>query len=154
MPNLKKSIYFTICGEEICLDVTFHLLDKAERAFSPFSIDAIPFFLQDALKVQRNKIADLMSLWAQEKTKLTRDEIREHYFTCPQVEFIKTIGKIQACICWSLRDGDGQPMITDAAFEKLANGIDLDASDIKKPSQKSEASDKPKKIRAAISKPR
>ncbi len=154
MPNLKKSIYFTICGEEICLDVNWQLLEKAERAFSPFPVDSIPFLLQDALRVQRTKVADLISLWVQEKTKLTRDEIREYYFTCQQLEFIKTVGKIQACICWSIRDEEGRPRISDSAFDKLANGIDLTPEDTAQPEPKTEASGKPKKPRAATSRKR
>jgi len=154
MPNLKKSIYFTICGEEICLDVTWQLLEKAERAFSPFPVDSIPFLLQDALRVQRTKVADLISLWVQEKTKLTRDDVRGYYFNCPHLEFIRTVGKIQACICWSIRNDKGEPSINDANFEKLANGIDLTPEDMPTPSPKAEGEMKPKKPRAATSRKR
>lgn len=153
MPNLKKSIYFTVCGEEICLDVSWQMLEKAERVYG-LPVDVIPYYLQDAVRVPRSKVAEIVALWAQEKTKLTRDQIKEHYFTCPQMQYIKDTGKIQACLLWSIRGDDGEPMISDATFEKLANGIDLEDGDIKKPSQKAEVNDKPKKPRAATSKKR
>jgi len=153
MPNLKKSIYFTICGEEICLDVSWHMLEKAERVYG-LPVDVIPYYLQDAVRVPRSKVAEIIALWVQEKTKLTRDQIKEHYFTCPQIQYIKDVGKIQACLLWSIRGDDGESMITDAAFEKLANGIDLEPDDIKKPAPKTEEGKAPKKPRAATSKRR
>ena len=153
MPNLKKSVYLTICKEEICLDVTWHMLEKAERVYG-MPVDVIPYYLQDAVRVPRSKVAEIIALWVQEKTKLTRDEIKEHYFTCPQMQYIKDVGKIQACLLWSIRGDDGEPMISDAAFDKLVNGIDLADDDIKKPEPKKEGDSKPKKPRAATSKKR
>lgn len=151
--NLKKSVYFNVCGEEICLDVTWHMLEKVERVYG-MPVDVVPFYLQDAIRVPRSKVAEIISLWVQEKTKLTRDQIKEHFFTCQQSEYIKDIGKIQACVLWSLRGEDGKSMITDAAFDKLVNGIDLDEVDINKPSTAKESGSTQKKPRAATSKKR
>ncbi len=151
--NLKKSVYFNVCGEEICLDVTWHMLEKVERVYG-MPVDVVPFYLQDSIRVPRSKVADIVSLWVQEKTKLTRDQIKEHFFTCPQVDYIKDIGKIQACVLWSLRGEDGKSMITDAAFDKLVNGIDLADGDINKPAPDKQTGSKPKKPRAATSKKR
>lgn len=153
MPNLKKYVYFTVCGEEICLDVTWQMLEKAELVFSPYPVDRIPLLLENAIGVQRIKVADIVALWVKDKTKLTRDDIKAYFYQCPQIEYIRTIGKIQACILWSIRDGEGAPLISDDAFEKLINGIDLDDTDVKK-QEEAKPDDKPKKTRAATSKKR
>lgn len=152
MPNLKKSVYFTICGEEIHLDVTWHMLEKAERVFSPYPVDRIPLLLENAIGVQRIKVADIIALWVQDKTKLTRDDIKGYFYQCPQIEYIRAVGKIQACLLWSIRDNNGDPLISDGAFEKLINGIDLDESDVKKPDEpKQDQVKSAKKTRAATS---
>lgn len=151
MPNLKKTIYFNIDGEETALDVTWSILEKAERVYN-LPCDLIPYMMQDATRVPRSRVAEIVTLFLQDKTKKTRDEIKEFYFTCPQKTYIRDIGKIQASILWSLRDEENRPMISDAAFEALVNGRDLPAEEPKPIEQKPKAASTAKKPRAATSK--
>lgn len=149
MPNLKKTVYFLINGEEIALDVTWDLLEKVERVYS-LPCDLVPYILQEAARVPRGKVAEVVSLWVQGKTKQTKDEIKEFYFTCPQIQYIKDIGKIQAALLWSLRNEDGTPTISDKAFDALANGQDIAEEDITTSVTKS-AGKGEKKLRVATS---
>lgn len=154
MPNLKKTVYFAINGEEIALDVTWDLLEKVERVYS-LPCDLVPYILQEAARVPRSKVAEVVALWVQGKTKQTKDEIKEFYFTCPQIQYIKDIGKIQAALLWSLRNEDGTPTISDKAFDALVNGQDITEEEITPPTPVTKAAGKgEKKPRVATSKKR
>jgi len=83
MINLKKTIYLKISGQEIALDVTWDLLEKAERVYG-MPCDIIPYMLQEAVRVPRSKVAEIIALWVNGKTTLTKDQIKEHFFTTSQ----------------------------------------------------------------------
>lgn len=152
--QLRKAIHLPIYldgkTEEVLINIDWDILDKIEQVYNSSADYVVSQVLANIYHVQRRHVAQLLCLWCQGKTNLKQVEIAEAVKTASQSQFYRYIGMIQAAALWCIRGEDGKPMITDAQFDALVEGRDLDEDE--KPAEKKEpkAGDtKPKKPRKA-----
>lgn len=156
MSQLRKTIVIPFTTfektDEVIINVSWDILEKVERIYSTSAEYVASQIFPNIAHVQRHKIAQVLALWAQGKTKLNQGEIHEAVQTASQDQLYRYIGMIQAAILWSIRGTDGSPLISDKQFDQLVSGEDIDIDDT--PKQADTGSTTAKKPRAATSKKR
>lgn len=122
---LKKDIIIPILDEEVIVPVDFNVLDKVERVYGVTAEIAAAVHLADTMRIQRRHLAQVISLWVQDKTDMKPSKVLEAVMTAPQGLIARYAGMIQAAVLYSIRGDDGKPLITDEQFDLLVHGQDI-----------------------------
>jgi len=145
--SLRKTIVLPIqlenSIEEVLINVDWDILEKVERVYNTSAEYVAAQILVNVAHVQRRHVAQILCLWCQGKTKLKQVEITEAVQTADQDQLYRYVGMIQAAVLWSIRGADGKPLITDAQFDQLVNGEDIEQSEDEDPATGAAPSKKP-----------
>lgn len=123
---LKKDIIIPILDKEVVVKVDFNILDKVERVYQCTAEVAAAVHLVDTMRIQRRHLAQVISLWVQDKSDMKPSEVLEAVMTAPQKQIARYAGMIQAAVLYSIRGDDGRPLITDEQFDALVHGRDIE----------------------------
>lgn len=155
--QLRKSIVIPFQTHdkefEVKVNVNWDILEKVERAYGTSAEYVATMILTNGMHVQRHKVSQVLQLWCHSED-IKQVDIAEAVQTCSYKQFDRYVGMLQAAILWSIRGPEGLPLITDAQFDQLVAGEDINSEESPIQKAKSSEATKPKKPRAATSKKR
>ncbi len=102
MKALKKTLVIPLLDDDVIVDVDFRVIEIVERVFD-MSADAVILLLNDTRRVQRNKIADVITGWlAFKDLGMKRREIREHVISASPEALSVYVTSVYAALLFTL----------------------------------------------------
>jgi hypothetical protein len=117
---IRKSLVIPVFDQDVTIDIDFRIIEIVERVFD-LSADAVIAMLSDARRVQRHKVADIVTEWlAFRDLGLKRREIREHVMAAPSEVLTIYITSIYTALLFMLNYFDRKdPKENAKKFDEL-----------------------------------